>query len=75
MKWLAVYRRLPSYAAMLDKEGVERPADLALVGDEKVLDAGLERLRELGVSDFEASIVSTEHGAEERTLLYLESRL
>jgi hypothetical protein len=40
-----------------------------------VLDAGLDRLRALGVSDFEASIVSLEDGAEERTLQYLESRL
>jgi hypothetical protein len=51
------------------------PADLALVGDETVLDAGLERLRDLGVSDFEASIVRVEQGDEERTLRYLESRL
>ncbi len=74
-KMLARYGQLPSYRAMLDIEGAEGAADLALVGDEKVLDAGLERLRNLGVSDFEASIVSTEDGAKERTLQYLESRL
>ena len=39
------------------------------------LDAGLEGLRDLGVSDFEASMVSTDDGAEARTLEYLESRL
>ncbi len=74
-KRLAIYSQMPSYRALLDIEGAESPAELALVGDEKVLDAGLERLRELGVSDFEASIVSTEDGAEERTLQYLASRL
>ncbi len=71
---MAVYGQLPSYRAMLDKEGAE-PADLALVGDEKALDAGLARLRDVGVSDFEAVIVPVEDGADERTLQYLESRL
>ena len=72
---LAMYSHMPSYRKMLDIEGSESPDDLALIGDEKVLDAGLDRLRALGVSDFEASIVSIEDGAEERTLQYLESRL
>jgi hypothetical protein len=72
---LAMYSHMPSYRKMLDIEGSESPDDLALIGDEKVLDAGLDRLRALGVSDFEASIVSLEDGAEERTLQYLESRL
>jgi alkanesulfonate monooxygenase SsuD/methylene tetrahydromethanopterin reductase-like flavin-dependent oxidoreductase (luciferase family) len=72
---LSLYSQMPSYRAMLDIEGAEGPADLALVGDEKQLDAGLERLRDLGVTDFEASILPTEEGAEERTLEYLESRL
>ena len=74
-KGLAMYGQLPSYRAMLEKEGAERPTDLVLVGDEKVLDAGLARLRDLGVSDFEAVIAPAEHGADERTLQYLESRL
>jgi hypothetical protein len=74
-KSLALYSRLPSYRAMLEKEGGAGPADLALVGDEDVLDAGLDRLRDLGVSDFEAVIVSAEEGDRERTLQYLESRL
>jgi hypothetical protein len=72
---LAMNSHMPSYRKMLDIEGSESPDDLALIGDEKVLDAGLDRLRALGVSDFEASIVSLEDGAEERTLQYLESRL
>jgi F420-dependent oxidoreductase-like protein len=74
-KSLAMYGQLPSYRAMLDKEGAESPTDLVLVGDEKVLDAELERLRNLGVSDFEAVIIPAEQGANERTLEFLESRL
>jgi F420-dependent oxidoreductase-like protein len=71
----AVYRELPSYRAMLEKEGVDHPVDLALVGDEKAIDAGLARLRDAGVTDFEAVIVPVAEGVEERTLHYLESRL
>jgi len=72
---LAVYRQMPSYRAMLEKEGGDTPADLALVGDEKALDAGLDRLRDIGVTDFEASILPSRDGDEERTLAYLQSRL
>jgi len=72
---LELYGAMPSYRAMIEREGASGPADLALIGDERVLEAGLERLRSLGVSDFEASIVSVEEGDEERTLRYLESRI
>lgn len=72
---LVMYGQLPSYRAMLDKEGAAGPADVALVGDESELDAGLDRLRDVGVTDFDAAIVPVEDGAEERTLSYLESRL
>ena len=72
---LVVYGQLPSYRAMLDKEGLAGPADLALVGDEKALDAGLARLREAGVTDFIASIVPSDAGADARTLDYLQSKL
>jgi 5,10-methylenetetrahydromethanopterin reductase len=72
---LAMYGTLPSYRAMLDKEGAAGPADVAIVGDEKTLDAELDRLRDIGVTDFEASIVGMGEGSQERTLAYLESRL
>ncbi len=74
-KQLVVYGQLPSYRAMLDKEGVAGPAELAMVGDEKTLDASIARLREIGVTDFNAAIIPAEDGAEERTLDYLSSRL
>jgi len=72
---LVIYGQLPSYRAMLDKEGVSGPADLGIVGDEKVLDAALDRLREVGVTDFNAAITPVDEGAEDRTLDYLASRL
>jgi F420-dependent oxidoreductase-like protein len=74
-KALAMYHELPSYRAMLDKEGAAGPADVAIVGDERALDAGLDRLRDAGVTDLNASIIPVEDGADERTLDYLQSRL
>lgn len=74
-KTLVIYGQLPSYRAMLDKEGVAGPADVALVGDEKTLDKEIQRLRDIGVTDFCASIVPTEEGIAARTLDYLTSKL
>jgi len=74
-KTLVIYGQLSSYRAMLDKEGAAGPSDVALLGDEKALDQQIQRLRDIGVTDFCASIVPTEDGAVERTLDYLESKL
>lgn len=60
---------------MLDREGVDSPADVALVGDEKALDAGLKRLEEAGATDFHAQLISTGPGSTQRTLEYLASRV
>ncbi len=62
-KAFAIYPGLPSYRAMLDREGADQPSDIALVGDEDAVAAGLRRLAEVGATDFVASIVGT---AEER---------
>ncbi len=56
-KTLQIYGMLPSYRAMLDREGVEGPADLALVGNEATLRADIARLRDAGVTDFNAAVV------------------
>jgi F420-dependent oxidoreductase-like protein len=72
---MAHYGHIPSYRAMLDREGAAGPADVALVGDEKQLDVALDRLRDVGVTDFDAAIIPIDEGAEERTLDYLASRL
>ena len=52
---LKMYGQLPSYRAMLDREGVDGPADVALVGNAREVQDGIERLREAGVTDFAAS--------------------
>jgi F420-dependent oxidoreductase-like protein len=72
---LVIYGQLPSYRAMLDREGAPGPADIALVGDETVLGKELDRLRDVGVTDFIAAVVPTDRDAEKRTLDFLASRL
>jgi F420-dependent oxidoreductase-like protein len=59
----AIYPSLPSYRAMLDREGAAGPSDVALVGDEAAVAAGVRRLAEAGATDFAAAVVG---GVEER---------
>jgi len=54
---LKLYGTLPSYRAMLDREGVAGPADLALVGDEAALRTNIARLRDAGVTDLNAAVI------------------
>lgn len=71
----AIYGQLPSYRAMLDREGAAGPGDVALVGDEAALRAGLARLREAGVTHFVASLYPADPGCVERTRAFLRSEL
>ncbi|MEY2435799.1 MAG: hypothetical protein QOF97_635 [Acidimicrobiaceae bacterium] len=57
----SIYGQLPSYRAMLDREGAAGPADVAIVGDEATVRSGIERVRDAGVTDFTAA----EFGATE----------
>jgi len=68
---LAIYGQLPSYRAMLDREGAEGPADIALLGDEEQLKAEIAALKDLGVTDFNAAVMDVEEGCYERTLEFL----
>lgn len=51
---LAGYGQIPTYRAVLDREGVEGPADVSIVGDEKAVTAQLKRLAGIGATDFVA---------------------
>ena len=53
-KVFAIYGELPSYRAMLDREGAAGPADVAIVGDEDAVAAQISALAEAGVTDFVA---------------------
>ena len=70
-KNLTMYGQLPSYRAMLDREGLEGPADLAMIGDENLLYGQIKRFADMGVSDFNAAIMDVEDGAYDRTLEFL----
>lgn len=49
-----VYGVLPSYRSMLDREGAEGPADVAVVGSAAEVRAVIEGMRDAGVTDFVA---------------------
>jgi F420-dependent oxidoreductase-like protein len=55
-KEYAIYGQLPSYRAMLDREGLEGPADLAIIGDEATIRQGVTRMAESGVDIFAAAL-------------------
>ena len=74
-KMLRGYSPIPSYRAMLDREGAAGPEDVAILGDERALDEALDRLEAMGVSDFSGSIMPVDPEAEGRTTAYLISRL
>ena len=51
----SVYGFLPSYRAMLDREGAAGPADVAIVGDEGTVTKELQRVADSGATDFVAA--------------------
>jgi F420-dependent oxidoreductase-like protein len=69
-----IYGTLPSYRAMLDREGAGGPGDVAVVGDEDAVRGQLEHLASIGATDFVANVFG---GAEERdrTRAFLRSLL
>ena len=71
-KRLKKYGELPSYRAMLEREGVSNPADLALIGDENELRARIEVIQSIGVTDFSAAIMPVEKKEDfDRSLAFL----
>ena len=70
---LVMYGQLPSYRAMLDREGVEGPQDIAIIGDENTLRGEIKRFEDVGVTDFNAAIMDVEEGSYDRTLEFLSS--
>jgi 5,10-methylenetetrahydromethanopterin reductase len=73
---LAIYGQLPSYRAMLDKEGAAGPGDVALVGDEDTVAAQIDGLAEAGVTDFVAAEFAPADRARTRSFLtsYIASK-
>ena len=68
------YGQLPSYRAMLDREGVESSAEMALIGDEREVEDMLEEYAAAGVTDLAVQIFSPRPNAKdssERTMHFL----
>lgn len=51
-KVFSMYGQLPSYRAMLDKEGASSPSDVAIVGSEADVSAQIHRIEETGATEF-----------------------
>lgn len=66
----AMYGRLPSYRAMLDREGFAGPEDAAIIGDERAVADRIEELKAVGVDEFIGGVFgSSEDRARTRALL------
>jgi 5,10-methylenetetrahydromethanopterin reductase len=63
----AVYTHLPSYRAMMDREGVADPSGIAVVGTEAEVGDQLAELAALGVTDLNAGVFSTDREERDRT--------
>ncbi|WP_287439970.1 TIGR03564 family F420-dependent LLM class oxidoreductase [Reinekea sp.] len=72
---LAMYGELPSYKAMFEREGVERPGQLAIVGNEDQVSTAIDGMREAGVTDFAASEFTTNDDERHRTRALLKQLL
>ena len=56
---LAMYSQLPSYKAMFEREGLNEPGEVALVGSAAEVEDSLEGLALAGVTDYAATIFGT----------------
>ncbi|MBM4202993.1 MAG: TIGR03564 family F420-dependent LLM class oxidoreductase [Gammaproteobacteria bacterium] len=70
-KMLTIYGQLPSYRGMLDREGLRNPEDVAILGDENLLRGEIRRLADMGVTDFNAAVMSSDPAAYTRTVEFL----
>lgn len=69
------YGFLPSYRAMLDREGAEGPADVAIVGDEESVAAQIRAMFDAGVTEFVAAEFGRPGVERDRTRDLLRSLL
>jgi len=70
----AIYGQLPSYRAMLDREGYAGPEDAAIIGDEKTVSDRLEEVAASGVDEFAAVTFDPSPEGRARTRALLRSR-
>jgi alkanesulfonate monooxygenase SsuD/methylene tetrahydromethanopterin reductase-like flavin-dependent oxidoreductase (luciferase family) len=63
----AVYGTLPSYRAMLDREGYAGPEDAAIIGDEATVRDRLAELAEAGVDEYVGAVFDSSAEGRDRT--------
>jgi 5,10-methylenetetrahydromethanopterin reductase len=69
----AMYGQLPSYRAMLDREGYTGPEDAALIGDEATVRGRLDEVRAAGVDEFAAIPFDPSPEGRDRTRALISS--
>jgi F420-dependent oxidoreductase-like protein len=69
--FFARYGQLPSYRAILDKEGVGGAEEVALFGDEAAVEAGIAAFAAAGATDFAAAVFAPPGEDAQRTLALL----
>jgi F420-dependent oxidoreductase-like protein len=72
---LVGYNDLPSYRAVMDREGVDGPAGVSIVGDEATVAAGIEAFASAGTTDFAPAELGTTEDETRRTRALLKSLL
>ncbi len=70
---LEMYGQLESYKRMLDREGVETPSGVSLIGTQAEVKDQLAAFAEAGVTEFVASIPNYEQSDYERTYEFLKA--
>jgi len=60
----AMYGQVPSYRATLDRGGAKAPADVAVIGSEGDVEAGLKAYATVGVTDFVAVVPAGAPGTQ-----------
>lgn len=69
-----LYGTLPSYRAMLDREGYANPEDAAIIGSAEEVSDRLDELAALGVDEFSAAIFDSSPEVRERTRALLRAK-
>jgi 5,10-methylenetetrahydromethanopterin reductase len=70
----ATYGQLPSYRAMLDREGYANPEDAAIIGDENTVSDRLDELSAAGVDEFAAVVFDASPEIRDRTRALLRNK-
>ena len=66
------YGQIPSYRATLDRGGAALPADVAVIGNEDAINAGIQAFADIGVTDFAAVVPPSAPSALATTELLAE---